>query len=274
MAAADLVTGASGLVGGNLVRALSSQGRRVRILVRKSSKTFHIDDISDVERVEGDITDSDSLRRAMTGVENVYHCAARVTLGRKMNGAIWQANVTGTENILVEAQRAGIRRLVYCSSVDAIGLPEDGHSSSEATAWNWDRLGVENAYARSKYEAQKRVLAAARAGLDAVVVCPTFMLGAYDPHPSSGAIILAAARNPVTIGLSGGNNFIDVEDVAAGMISAAEKGCRGEVYILGNENLTYNEIFRDDRKGTAQTVSQNINSLSCRQVRRMGRRSF
>lgn len=239
----DLVTGASGLLGGNLVRVLVSQGRQVRILIRRTSKTFHIDDIPGLERMEGDITNPSSLSRAFSGVENVYHCAAKVSVRRQMTGDIWQANVTGTENVIQEARNTGIRRLIFCSSVDAIGLPENGLPSSESTPWNWDQLGVENAYARTKLEAQKRVLSAAREGLDAVVVCPTFMLGAYDPHPSSGQLIISTSQNPVTLALKGGNNFVDVEDVVAGMIAAAERGKSGETYILGSENLTYTEIF-------------------------------
>jgi dihydroflavonol-4-reductase len=151
--------------------------------------------------------------------------------------------VTGTENVLRAAAAAGVRRVVHCSSVDALGLPPRGQSSDETARWNWDELGLENAYARSKYEAQCVALAAAREGQDVVVVCPTFMFGAYDPHPSSGAMILAAARNPFLPVLPGGNNFVDVEDVAEGMIAAAARGCPGEVYILGNENMTYGEIF-------------------------------
>lgn len=239
----DLVTGASGLLGGNLVRSLASNGRRVRILLRKSSKTFHINDIPGLERVEGDITDPASLRRALTGVENVYHCAAKVTISRKMSESIWRTNVIGTENILEEARQAAIRRLVFCSSVDAIGLSHGQQSSDENTPWNWDALGLETAYARSKYEAQKRVLAAAQNGLEAVVVCPTFMLGAYDPHPSSGQLILSVAQNRVLPGMPGGNNFVDVEDVVTGMQTAAYKGQPGEIYILGNHNLPYQQIF-------------------------------
>jgi dihydroflavonol-4-reductase len=160
-----------------------------------------------------------------------------------MTPAVWDANVTGTDCVLRAAAAAGVRRVVHCSSVDALGLPENDQPSDETARWNWDELGLENAYARSKYEAQRMVLEAARRGQDVVVVCPTFMFGAYDPHPSSGALILAAARSPFLLALPGGNNFVDVEDVADGMIAAAVGGCPGEVYILGNENMTYAEVF-------------------------------
>jgi len=238
----DLITGASGLLGGNLARMLVERGRRVRVLLRRSSKTFHIDDLA-IERVSGDVGDLRALTDAMQGVDTVYHCAAKVSVSRVMTPAVWETNVEGTENVLRAAAAAGVRRVVHCSSVDALGLPENGQPSDETAAWNWDRLGLENAYARSKYEAQRLALAAAREGQDVVVVCPTFMFGAYDAHPSSGAMILAAAKNPLRLGLPGGNNFVDVMDVAEGMIAASVDGCPGEVYILGNENLTYSEIF-------------------------------
>ncbi len=239
----DLVTGASGLVGGNLVRALAGRGRRVRILVRSQSRTQHLDDIPGLERVTGDITDPQSLRCAMQGVDTVYHCAARVQMGRSMNPATWNTNVTGVENILTGMQPAGARRLVFCSSVDAIGLSQGMYPSNEGVPWNWDGLGVETAYARSKYEAQQRVLAAARTGLDAVIVCPTYMFGPYDTHPSSGKMILSLAARRIPGFPAGGNNFVDVEDVVDGMIAAAQSGRSGEVYILGHQNLTYEEIF-------------------------------
>jgi dihydroflavonol-4-reductase len=239
----DLVTGASGLLGGNLARRLGEQGRRVRILARPGSQTAHLDDLPGLEKVPGDLADTTALVAAMRGVEHVYHCAARVALTRRMQPAIWQSNVVGTENILAAAQEAGVRRLVHCSSVDALGLPEPGQVSNEDSPWNWDTLGVENAYARSKYEAQQRVWQAAQGGLEAVIVCPTYMFGAYDVHPSSGQMILQLAKSPAAPGLKGGNNFVDVLDVADGMIAAAEAGRTGQTYILGNANLTYDEVF-------------------------------
>ena len=238
----DLVTGATGLVGGNLVRALLARGRRVRVLVRPSSRAPHLAELPDVEHAPGDVTDPDSLAAACAGMEDVYHCAALVSMWPRMADAMWKVNVEGTDHVIAAARRAGVRRLVHCSSVDAIGLPEDGTPSGEETPWNWDRLGLDNPYARTKYESQRRVLAAART-LDAVVVNPTFMLGAWDARPSSGRMILEVAAGKAVGYPAGGNNFVDVEDVAAGMIAAAERGRRGECYILGGVDLTYREMF-------------------------------
>jgi len=238
-----LVTGASGFLGGNLARLLIEEGHAVRVLARRTSNLACLADLGGWERVEGDITAAESLPAALAGVEVVFHCAARVEMPRRMTAAIWAANVTGTENVLAACRQAGVRRLVHCSTVDAIGLPEGDQPADESTPWNWDRLGVENAYARSKREAHRRVQAAAADDLDAVLVCPAFMFGAYDPHPSSGRLIQQAARSPFILDPGGGNNFVDVLDVARAMIAAVEKGRRGETYILGGENLPYAAIF-------------------------------
>jgi len=240
----DLVTGGTGLVGGNLVRRLISEGRAVRLLVRKTSNLALFNDLTGLQFAEGDVTNPNSLAAAADGVENVYHCAANVAVQRQMTDSIWHTNVTGTENIIRAVQAGSVRRLIYCSTVDALGLPEGKEPADEHTSWNWDRLGVENAYARSKYEAHQRVLRAVQAGLNAVIVCPTFMFGAYDSRPSSGQMILAVARRQLPGYPGGGNNFVDVEDVTRGMLSAAQIGRVGEVYILGGVNYTYREIFK------------------------------
>lgn len=240
--AVDLVTGATGLVGNNLVRKLVADGRTVRVLVRPTANTRYLADLP-VEMAAGDVTDLASLQRACRGVENVYHCAAVVSIWEGMAKQMWAVNVGGTKNVLAAAKGAAVRRLIHCSSVDAIGLPEGDQPSTEETPWNWERLGLANGYARSKYEAQRLVLAAAGRELDAVVVNPTYMFGAYDSRPSSGRMILEINKLKVIGYSSGGNNFVDVEDVAVGMMSAAESGRCGECYILGNVNLTYREMF-------------------------------
>jgi len=239
----DLVTGAGGLVGQNLVRALIAGGRQVRVLVRRPVAA--LETLGGVEAVRGDITVADDLARACDGVEHVYHCAALVSMWERLGDAMWRTNVEGTDRVLDACRRAGVRRLIHCSSVDAIGLPEGDAPSTETTPWNWDRLGVDNPYARTKWESQRRVLAAAAADLDAVVVNPTYMFGPWDTRPSSGRMILEVAAGKAIGWTSGGNNFVDVEDVALAMIAAAARGVRGECYILGHVNLTYREIFSE-----------------------------
>lgn len=239
----DLITGATGLVGGNLARKLTADGRSVRLLVRKKANISHLAGLPNVEFVYGDVTDADSLVRASRGAQRFYHCAAFVAIAPGMADQMWAVNVNGTINALRAAVRNGVARFIYCSSIDAIGLPEDNRPSVEETPWNWDRLGLDNPYARTKYEAQKYVLAAAQEIIDAVVVNPAYMFGAYDVRPSSGQMILEVAAGKARAYPTGGNNFVDVADVVSGMIAAAERGRRGECYILGHENLTYREIF-------------------------------
>jgi len=243
MAPVDLVTGATGLLGNNLVRVLASRGRMVRALVRSRRRAELLSGVADVEFVTGDVTDQRCLETAMRGVEDVYHCAARVTTERRITHATWDTNVRGTDNVLGAARRVGVRRVVHCSSVDALGLPEDGRPATEDTPWNWDRLGVANAYARSKRAAHQIARDAARRGQDVVIVCPTYMFGEYDFRPSSGRMILACATSRLLPEVPGGNNFVDVLDVAEGMLAAASEASTGEVYVLGNANLLYAEIL-------------------------------
>lgn len=242
----DLVTGASGLLGANLTRGLVARGRRVRVLLRPTSRTEHLDDLPGLERAAGDVTRADDVLRAADGVDTLYHCAAVVSMDRRQADAMWRANVEGTDHVVAAARRAGVRRLVHVSSVDAIGLPAPGGPpSTEEAPWNWDAHGVDNPYARTKLESQRRVVAAAREGLDAVVVNPSYMLGAYDVKPSSGRLILEVQAGKAVGYTPGGNNFVDVEDVVAGTIAAAERGRRGELYILGHANLTYREVMTE-----------------------------
>lgn len=241
----DLVTGATGLLGANLVRGLRAAGRDVRILVRATSQLRSLAGVEGLARAQGDLSDVEALARAAEGVDVVYHCAALVSMDPRRATEMRRANVAGTDNLLAAVRKAGVRRLVHVSSVDGIGLPEDGTPSDEATPWNWDRLGLDNPYARTKYESQQRVLTAAAADVDAVVVNPSYMFGAYDQRPSSGQMILEVAAGKAVGYTPGGNNFVDVEDVVAGMLAAAERGRRGELYILGGVDRTYREVMAE-----------------------------
>ena len=185
---------------------------------------------------------------------------------------MWRVNVDGTDHVVEACRRAGVRRLIHCSSVDAIGLPEGSAPSREETPWNWDRLGVDNPYARTKWESQRRVLAAAVRDVDAVVVNPTYMFGPWDARPSSGRMILEVAAGKAIGWTSGGNNFVDVEDVVLAMVAAAERGARGECYILGHANLTYREVFGEIARVLGVRPPAIRHPVSARAPRRLGRR--
>lgn len=247
MAHKNFVTGATGLVGGNLARELSSRGEEVRVLVRRNSKTLAIEGLKGVECVLGDITNPASLREGMKGCDRVYHCAADVRMWIVPMDEMRRVNVQGPMNVFEAARSCGIRRVVHVSTVDAIGFSTpDGWGtrakpSTESVPYQNDRFSIP--YMVTKYEAQQIAQAMNGKGIEIVIVNPTFMLGPWDVKPSSGAIILEVARGVAKGYTTGGNNVVHIGDVVDAMITAMEKGRPGELYILGNENLSYNEIF-------------------------------
>jgi dihydroflavonol-4-reductase len=236
-----LVTGATGFFGGNLARALCERGERVRVLVRARRRPIALDGL-EYEVVEGDLAEGRSLAQAAAGCGQVYHAAASVVFwcrDDRVLAAVRKVNVEGTRLLLQAAAEAGVERAVHVSTVDVIGLPVPGTLANEATAWPAGR--IQTVYAETKREAEQVALAAS---LDTVVVSPTFMIGPFDPKPSSGRLLLPLLKGPVAIyPRAGGNNFIDVRDAAAGAIAAMERGRPGERYILGHVNLTYRELF-------------------------------
>jgi dihydroflavonol-4-reductase len=236
------ITGASGLLGGNLAIELLKQGHRVRATRRGQSKVAHLEPF-DIEWVSAELGSADDLARAFQGADVVFHCAAQVTIVRRVSESIRATNVEGTRNVIEAVRRAGVARLVHCSTVGAVGLSEDGRPCDETVSWNFDRLGMDDAYVTTKHWAEDEVRQAVQGGLDAVIVNPTYMLGPYDAKPSSGKMIVTIARRRVPGYTGGANNFVDVRDVARGMILAWQKGKRGERYILGGENLPYKEAF-------------------------------
>ncbi len=238
------ITGATGLVGGNLVRTLYSKGgAKLRVLVRERSKTLAVDGL-EVERVSGDIRDRASIDKAMEGCERVYHCAASVSQWRPNLEMMKVVNIQGTVNVLEAALAAGVKRVVYVSTVDTLGLSSMDNPADE-TCEHDSMAAFRNPYVDTKYEAEQRALEIAHKGLDLVIVKPTYMIGEWDVKPTSGQMIIQVAKGRAAGYTTGGNNFVDVLDVCEGMILAMEKGASGESYILANSesNLTYREMF-------------------------------
>lgn len=236
-----VVTGATGLLGGNLALLLADAGHEVVATRRATSRTDHLD--RPIRWVEADLSDVDALTRAFEGADAVFHCAAAVSIRYEIEPWLEQANVVGTENVITAVQRAGAGRLVYCSTIAVLGVSPTGEPSDETAPYNFEEYGLADAYVRTKRQAQERVDQAIAEGLDAVVVHPSFMLGPYDARPSSGQLIVNVVRGRVPGYTLGRNNFSDVRDVARGAIAAWERGGRGEHYILGGHNLTYQQIF-------------------------------
>ncbi len=243
-----LVTGATGFVGGNLARELCSQGYEVRALVRPGSNSLTIEG-TEVEPVEGDILDRASIRKALVGCQTVFHCAAAYTFWSRNPQGVRQANVEGTANMVECATEAGVDRIVYTSTVSTVGIPKDGSLGDEDTFVSPSTL--HGHYKQSKYEAEVEALRLAEPppigiGAPVVVVNPTAPVGPWDVKPTpTGKITLDFLRRRIPAYLATGLNLVDVADVSAGHILAAEKGIIGRRYILGNQNVTLKEMFSE-----------------------------
>jgi dihydroflavonol-4-reductase len=236
-----LVTGATGFVGGAVARALVQRGIDVRVLARAASDLHNIQNLT-VERVEGDLRDQDSLRNALHGCRQLYHVAAHYALWAKDPAIFYDVNVTGTKNMLEAAREVGTERIVYCSTIGAIGLPHGGGLGTEETPVSLEQMAGH--YKRSKYLAEQEVLKLAKAGLPVVIVNPSAPVGAGDVKPTpTGQIIVDFMKGRMPAYIETGMNIVDVDDVAAGHLLAMQKGRLGERYILGNKNLMLREVF-------------------------------
>ncbi len=237
-----LVTGGTGFVGANLVRELLAGGRSVRVLARPGGDRRAIAGL-DVEVCEGDLLDPASLRRAVTGVRVLFHVAADYRLWARDAEDLHRANVGGTRAILQAAADAGVSRVVYTSTVGALGIPEDGAPGSEDTPASLeDMVGP---YKASKFLAEQVALGFARQGLPVVIVNPSAPVGPWDVKPTpTGQMVVDFLRGKMFATLDTGLNLVHVRDVARGHLLAAERGRPGEKYILGNQNLSLAEIGR------------------------------
>ena len=236
-----LVTGSTGFLGSAIARELLSDGRDVRLLVRKGADTRNIDDL-DVEVALGDLRDPSSLKSALTGCSVLYHAAAYYSLWDRDQRLIYDINVAGTRNILQAAREYGLDRVVYTSTVGCIGLNPDGAPANETTPF--DLATLSNDYKRSKYQAEQVALEFAGSGLPVVIVNPSTPVGPRDIKPTpTGKIVLDFLNRNMPAYLDTGLNLIDVADCARGHLLAEKKGTPGERYILGNRNMSLFEIL-------------------------------
>lgn len=235
-----LVTGATGFIGANVVRALLADGYKVRALVRQNSPRRNIEGL-DVEVTVGDLRDKASLDKALEGCDALFHVAAMYSFWTPRAAEVYAVNVAGTRNILTAAGEKGIRKVVYTSSESTIGC-KNGCAGTEALISNESDLSGH--YKKSKLLAEKVALEMCRDGLPLVVVNPTTPVGEYDITPTpTGQFILDFLNGRMPAYVNTGLNIIDVADVARGHVLALEKGRPGERYILGNRNLTFREIL-------------------------------
>ncbi len=241
-----LVLGGTGHLGANLVRALLGRGYQVRVLfhtVRSSEQARRHLSLKglELERVDGDLNESDSLARACDGVQVVYQAASYYPPHTiPLEVATGQA-LAETSHLLQAVRRASVDRFIFTSTLTTIGFPtRPGQLANEDCPFTTKYQ--KNPYLMAKIAMENEVLEAAREGLPAVVVNPTAFFGPYDSRPTSGTQILMIAKRQMPVYVDGPVNAIDVRDVAEGMIRAAEQGKVGERYILGNWNTTQNEL--------------------------------
>ncbi|MEA5533913.1 hopanoid-associated sugar epimerase [Crocosphaera sp. XPORK-15E] len=234
------VTGGTGFIGANLVRLLLEEGYQVRALVRPQSSLDNLKNL-DVEIIKSDLNDP-KLSNKIKGCQVLFHVAAHYSLYQADKNQLYQSNVLGTRSILAAAKQAGIERIVYTSSVAAIGVGNPGEIVNETHQSPVEKLVGH--YKKSKYWAEQEAYQAVKKGQDIVIVNPSTPIGPYDIKPTpTGEIILRFLRRQMPAYVNTGLNLIDVRDVARGHLLALEKGKTGERYILGNQNLTLKALL-------------------------------
>jgi dihydroflavonol-4-reductase len=237
-----MVTGSTGFIGAAVTRSLLARGIEVRVLIRPTSDLGNLQGL-EVEQCPGDLRDPASLRRALSGCRQLYHVAAHYALWAPDPQVFYDSNVRGTRHLMESAGEAGIERIVYTSTIGAIGLPAGGGVGTETTPVTL--LQMTGHYKRSKFMAEQEVLKLARDGLPVVIVNPSAPIGPRDIKPTpTGQIIVDFMKRRMKAYIDTGMNLVDVEDVAAGHLMAMERGRIGERYILGNQNLSLYEVFK------------------------------
>jgi len=236
-----LVTGATGLVGSHVTRLLVARGDAVRVLVRERSPRDELDGL-EVELAYGDVLDRASVRRAMRGVQRLFHVAGITSL-RASADRVFAVNVGGTRIVLEEALRAGVARVVHTSSVAAVGPAVRGSTADEDQVFRAGRYGLP--YVNAKHEAELEAMRLAAHGLPVVIVNPAHVFGAGDRHRSSTELVRRFLSRSIPAYVDGALNIVDAEDVAHGHLLADERGEVGERYILGNRNFTLDRLFAD-----------------------------
>ena len=235
-----VVTGASGHLGINVIRALVAAGATVRAVdVRRAAALGGVD----AEFVEADILDAAALEKAFAGTDFVLHLAARISIAGDPDGSVHRVNVDGVRTVAEAALAAGVQRLVHCSSLHAYDVGAiDGPVRESGPRATDARLP---AYDRSKAAGEDELRRVVERGLDAVILNPSGMFGPIDPEPSRmGRVLLAMFKGRMPITVTGAFDWVDVRDVAAALIAASERGRTGENYLVGGHRATVTELGR------------------------------
>lgn len=245
-----LVTGATGHIGNVLVRKLLERGEQVRALILPGEDASALEGVP-TETVEGDVLDSSSLWQAFSGVKGVFHLAGVISILPGENPLVRRVNVEGTINVLKAAMQAGVERLVYTSSIHALARIPRGQIVDENAPF--DPRNPYGVYDQSKAQATLEVQKAAAQGLPAVIACPTGVIGPFDFRGSlMGSVIRSAAERRLTPYVDGAYDFVDVRDVADGLIAASEKGRAGQAYILSGQRISVRYLLETVREITGK----------------------
>jgi nucleoside-diphosphate-sugar epimerase len=238
----NLVTGATGHIGNVLVRLFNERGERVRAMIMAGEDPAPLNGL-DVEIVEADVLDYSSLLKAFEGIDIVYHLAGIISILPGKDNLVHAVNVSGTRNVIQAARMSSVRRLVYTSSIHALQRVPEGILIDETVPYDVEH--AISSYDSSKASASLSVLNAVQDGMDAVIVCPTGVIGPYDFRLSEmGQLILDCVEQKPMFYVDGAYDFVDVRDVAQGLILAGEKGRCGESYILSGERIEVLDIIK------------------------------
>jgi len=236
-----LVTGATGHIGNVLVRELVSEGMEVRVLTLPGDDLRPLAGLN-VENVEGDITDFNSILPVFEGVDVVFHLAGMISIMPGQDELLYQVNVEGTRNVVEACLENDVKRLIYTSSVHALREPPHGTEIDESCHFHPEQS--REGYDQTKALASLEVLQGVKRSLDAVIVCPSGIIGPYDYNISQmGQMILNYMNGNMKVYIDGAYDFVDVRDVARGLILASRKGKIGEIYILSGEKITVKELM-------------------------------
>jgi len=238
----NLVTGATGHIGNVLVRVLIQKGEKIRAMIMPGEDVTPLNGL-DVEIIQADVLDYQSLLIAFEHINVVYHLAGIISILPGKDHMVQAVNVIGTRNVIQAARSCGVRRLVYTSSIHALRRVPDGVLIDESVPFDIEH--AISSYDSSKANASMEILNAVTHGMDAVIVCPTGVIGPYDFRRSEmGQLILDCVEQKPMLYVDGAYDFVDVRDVAEGLILAGERGRCGESYILSGERITVPNILK------------------------------
>jgi len=236
-----LVTGANGLLGHNVVLELLKRQHSVRIIVRSTNDIHYNLDLVDV--FKGNFTHYESLKQAAKGYDAIIHIAAVTTTNLLHYEDYAKINVDGSAQVISVATELNINRIVYVSTANTIGFGSEQQPADESFQIEYPFSG--SFYARSKVASEQLFVEASRLpDKHIVIINPTFMIGSYDPKPSSGKLILLGYKKRVMVIPKGGKNFVPVKDVTAVVCNALTLGKNGERYLASGANLTFNEFYK------------------------------